>query len=387
MISALPVSGAWHPNTMGAHDERPRISLSRASFSWPYPWPPSSGPRWVAHRPWRRTSSLSGSIASRRLPSSGMNCRCGNTRSSGSTSSRTNCVRPVQLLLVLRIGFEVPRHVRPSLGRDSEYDSEYQERNTILRRPTTWPAGSSADPGQARGPVRRRGPAPARCRARGHPPLRHVVPPPGGRHRRGGRALQRRLLPALPLEGRPGHGHLWRTAASACTATWPTRWTRSRRPRARCGAGSGASWPQADKDIAATTLAVLWNASALGGGPAAGATSPARRSPPSCTSRSRRWAAARPNSMPALAAHATLGMLSDCLWQQVQPTRAEVERVTSFCLGGVGLTRLTASAYANSSGTQLGARFSMKASIPSRARATPPGPRTSSGSRSGRSAR
>jgi hypothetical protein len=35
----------------------------------------------------------------------------------------------------------------------------------------------------------------------------------------------------------------------------------------------------------------------------------------------------------ALAAHATLGMLSDCLWRQVQPTRGEVERVTTFCLG------------------------------------------------------
>jgi hypothetical protein len=37
----------------------------------------------------------------------------------------------------------------------------------------------------------------------------------------------------------------------------------------------------------------------------------------------------------ALAAHATLGMLSDCLWRQVQPTRAEVERVTTFCLRAV----------------------------------------------------
>ena len=35
MISALPVSGAAHPNTIGAHPERPRISLRRASLSWP----------------------------------------------------------------------------------------------------------------------------------------------------------------------------------------------------------------------------------------------------------------------------------------------------------------------------------------------------------------
>jgi hypothetical protein len=35
MISALPVSGAWQPKTIGAHWDLPRISLSSASFSWP----------------------------------------------------------------------------------------------------------------------------------------------------------------------------------------------------------------------------------------------------------------------------------------------------------------------------------------------------------------
>jgi hypothetical protein len=28
-------------------------------------------------------------------------------------------------------------------------------------------------------------------------------------------------------------------------------------------------------------------------------------------------------------------LLSDCLWRQVQPTRAEVDRVTTFCLRAV----------------------------------------------------
>ena len=37
----------------------------------------------------------------------------------------------------------------------------------------------------------------------------------------------------------------------------------------------------------------------------------------------------------ALAAHATFGMLSDCLWQQSEPRRAEVERVADFCLRAV----------------------------------------------------
>ena len=35
MISALPVSGAWVPKTMGAQPEVPRISLRRASLSLP----------------------------------------------------------------------------------------------------------------------------------------------------------------------------------------------------------------------------------------------------------------------------------------------------------------------------------------------------------------
>src|SRR2546421_328160 len=34
MISALPVSGAWQPKTIGAPDDPPRISFSRASFCW-----------------------------------------------------------------------------------------------------------------------------------------------------------------------------------------------------------------------------------------------------------------------------------------------------------------------------------------------------------------
>ena len=64
---------------------------------------------------------------------------------------------------------------------------------------------------------------------------------------------------------------------------------------------------QADKDIAATTLAVLWNASALGGGPAAGrhfASAP-------LASLLREPFAALGSTAPeldaALAAHATLG--------------------------------------------------------------------------------
>ena len=91
---------------------------------------------------------------------------------------------------------------------------------------------------------------------------------------------------------------------------------------------------QADEDIAATTLAVLWNGSSVGGD-RAGAISSVRR----CASLLREPFTALGSDTPeldaGLAAHATFGLLSDCLWRQVQPTRAEVERVASFCLRAV----------------------------------------------------
>src|SRR5580704_9504418 len=90
MISALPVSGAWQPKITGAQLDRPRISFSRQSLTAPCPWPPSSGPRWVAHRPWERTACLSGSMTFLIVSLGGVNARWGQIRSSGSTFSRTN---------------------------------------------------------------------------------------------------------------------------------------------------------------------------------------------------------------------------------------------------------------------------------------------------------
>ncbi len=89
---------------------------------------------------------------------------------------------------------------------------------------------------------------------------------------------------------------------------------------------------QADEDIAATTLAVLWNASALGGGPAAGRHFAAAPLSSLLHEPFAALGSTAPELDAALAAHATLGLLSDCLWRQVQPMRTEVERVTSFCL-------------------------------------------------------
>ena len=110
MISALPVSGAWQPKTIEAHCERPRISLRSDSFSWPWPLPPSSGPRWVAHRSWRRTSSLSGSRIFFSRASGGVKVRPGTDEVERLDLLADELVGPVELRLVVGIGLEVPRH-------------------------------------------------------------------------------------------------------------------------------------------------------------------------------------------------------------------------------------------------------------------------------------
>jgi AcrR family transcriptional regulator len=92
---------------------------------------------------------------------------------------------------------------------------------------------------------------------------------------------------------------------------------------------------QADGDVAATTLAVLWNGSSAGGGLAAGRHF---ASAPLASLLHEPFAALgsdAPETDAGLAAHATLGMLSDCLWREAEPTRAEVDRVTEFCLRAV----------------------------------------------------
>jgi len=92
---------------------------------------------------------------------------------------------------------------------------------------------------------------------------------------------------------------------------------------------------QADQQIAATTLAVLWNGGSLGTGLAAGRHF---ASAPLAALLHEPFAALgspTPELDASLAAHATLGKLADCLWQRVQPSRAEIDRVTAFCLGAV----------------------------------------------------
>ncbi len=92
---------------------------------------------------------------------------------------------------------------------------------------------------------------------------------------------------------------------------------------------------QATPDLAATSLAVLWNG---GGADPRLAAGRHFASAPLALLLHGPFAAMGSTTVEldaALAAHATLGLLSDCVWQQQQPSRAEVERVTVFCLAAV----------------------------------------------------
>jgi hypothetical protein len=90
---------------------------------------------------------------------------------------------------------------------------------------------------------------------------------------------------------------------------------------------------QADPDIAAATLAVLWNGGGATGGAAAGrhfASAPLSsllREPFTA------MGSTSPDLDSTLAAHAVLGVLSDCLWQHRQPRRSERRRIVEICLG------------------------------------------------------
>ncbi len=89
---------------------------------------------------------------------------------------------------------------------------------------------------------------------------------------------------------------------------------------------------QAEDEIAATTLAVLWNGGSVGEGLASGrhfASAPlaALLEEPFAS-----LGSDDPAFDASLAAHATLGRLSDYLWERTVPTPAETERITDFCL-------------------------------------------------------
>jgi AcrR family transcriptional regulator len=92
---------------------------------------------------------------------------------------------------------------------------------------------------------------------------------------------------------------------------------------------------QADGDVAAATLAVLWNGSSAQGGLAVGRHFAAGPLASLLHEPFVALGSEVPELDAALAAHATLGLLSDSLWSRAAPSRAETDRVVDFCLRAV----------------------------------------------------
>jgi AcrR family transcriptional regulator len=84
----------------------------------------------------------------------------------------------------------------------------------------------------------------------------------------------------------------------------------------------------ADDDVATTTRAVMWNGVARHPSPAA-ALAMLLREPFA------QLGSSDPDADAALASHATIGMLSDFLWQRLRPTRAHVDHVARFVLASL----------------------------------------------------
>ncbi len=120
----LPLSGAWTPKIVIDIMQRPMISDISASLSCPKPAPPSFGSRNAPHSPraftcscrYAFTGAHSAGVRSRRIGSSGI-------------SSRVDEVaHPLELLLELRIGLEVPGHASGALPGERRHHARRPDR-------------------------------------------------------------------------------------------------------------------------------------------------------------------------------------------------------------------------------------------------------------------
>jgi AcrR family transcriptional regulator len=92
---------------------------------------------------------------------------------------------------------------------------------------------------------------------------------------------------------------------------------------------------QADGDTAATTLAVLWNGGSVGRGPASGRHFASEPLAALLHAPFAALGSPDPALDASLAAHATLGRLTDHLWQRQQPGADETDRIVECWLAAV----------------------------------------------------
>lgn len=85
-------------------------------------------------------------------------------------------------------------------------------------------------------------------------------------------------------------------------------------------------------EVAATTRAVMWNAGGLAQGLVTGPPETNVRLAALLHDAFADLGCGEPETDAALAAHAVVGRLAELLWCEVEPTAADIDRVTSFCL-------------------------------------------------------
>ena len=96
-----------------------------------------------------------------------------------------------------------------------------------------------------------------------------------------------------------------------------------------------------DDDIAATTLAVLWNAGGVGDGLISGRPSASAALAGLVREPLAELGSADPDLDASLAAHAVVGALSDHLWQRTRPTSEEIARIVDFCVAAAAAPAAT----------------------------------------------
>jgi len=96
---------------------------------------------------------------------------------------------------------------------------------------------------------------------------------------------------------------------------------------------------QTREEIAATTLAVLWNSGSIGESFGSGRHSASIPLAALLHEPFARLGSADPALDASLAAHATLGKFADYLWQRATPSPAEIDHITEFCLRAVAPRR------------------------------------------------
>ncbi len=107
-------------------------------------------------------------------------------------------------------------------------------------------------------------------------------------------------------------------------------------PRARVRRWVAAVLSQANGEVAAATLAVLWNAAGPGAGMDPSAASAGARLAGLLAPTLAELHSPTPESDATLLAHSVVGTLGDHLWHHTTPTEADIDRVTAFCLRALG---------------------------------------------------